>query len=581
MSAGRNQAASSRCASPTAARPGEIRDRARDPQQPFGAATTGPLQVGELDDATLASPRSRRHASRSARPRQPAVERAARTSERDAPVPPRSVPRRPPSPPARGRARAPAARPAASRSTGRSGRATDRRSVAGSARGRATGSRTPDPSCPANPHGHGFIAATSWNRAGKIVARPTRETATLPSSIGWRSASRTSRPNSGSSSRNRTPWSARVISPGDMFGPPPTIAGVRDGVMRRPERRPSPELGDRTLAGGRRDDGRRQRRGIVERRQEPGDRPRQQRLARSRRPDEQQAVAAGQRDLEPAPRLDLAANLAQVRTGDRRGPATPAAAPSPPALAGRLDQLDPSRRRRATRRRSSRPDDLHRIEQRLDADHLDPVDEPRLVDRGGRDHDPSQAAPRQDGDHRQDARHGPHLAAERQLADQRQAPGTRRDLLRAEQDPHRHREVERRAGLALVGRGEVDRDPARRMDEPGVAQRAPDPLAGLLERGVGQSDDREPGQTRRDVHLDPDEPAVEAVERCGRDDGQHAPNPRRGRSPPGQPRLTPGLSEAPDEAGVSGSGPSPRPRPACRRPARSGAATRRAPNRPW
>ena len=31
----------------------------------------------------------------------------------------------------------------------------------------------PDAS-PAIPHGHGFIAATSWNRAGKRTARPTR-----------------------------------------------------------------------------------------------------------------------------------------------------------------------------------------------------------------------------------------------------------------------------------------------------------------------------------------------------------------------------------------------------------------------
>ena len=37
---------------------------------------------------------------------------------------------------------------------------------------------------PAKPHGQGFIAATSWNRAGKIVARPARAIATRPSSIG-------------------------------------------------------------------------------------------------------------------------------------------------------------------------------------------------------------------------------------------------------------------------------------------------------------------------------------------------------------------------------------------------------------
>ena len=73
------------------------------------------------------------------------------------------------------------------------------------------------------PHGHGFIAATSVNRAGNTAARPTRTTDTLPSSSGWRSASSTSRPNSGSSSHTSTPWSARVTSPGDRRGPPPTM----------------------------------------------------------------------------------------------------------------------------------------------------------------------------------------------------------------------------------------------------------------------------------------------------------------------------------------------------------------------
>ena len=225
------------------------------------------------------------------------------------------------------------------------------------------------------------------------------------------------------------------------------------------------------------------------------------------------------------------------------------------------------------------PDDRHRVAQCLDADHLDPVDQPRLVGRGGRDHDPAQAAPGQDGHHRQDARHGPDLPAERQLADQRQPIRSRHDLLRAEEDPDRHREIERRAGLALFGRSEIDRDPTRRMDEPRVAQRPTDALARLLQRGIGQPDDGEPRQPRRDIDLDPDESALEAVERCGRDDGQHVPNPRLGRSLPGHPPLTPRLSGA---TTVSGSGRSPRPqRPACRPPARTGAATRPAPSRPW
>ena len=76
---------------------------------------------------------------------------------------------------------------------------------------------------PSWPHGHGFIAATNVNRAGNTSARPTLTTATLPSSSGWRSASSTSRPNSGSSSHTSVPWSASVTSPGDRRGPPPIM----------------------------------------------------------------------------------------------------------------------------------------------------------------------------------------------------------------------------------------------------------------------------------------------------------------------------------------------------------------------
>ena len=50
----------------------------------------------------------------------------------------------------------------------------------------------------------------------------TRAMVTKPSSMGWRSASSTSRRYSGSSSRNSTPLWALLISPGRALGPPPT-----------------------------------------------------------------------------------------------------------------------------------------------------------------------------------------------------------------------------------------------------------------------------------------------------------------------------------------------------------------------
>src|SRR5215211_2876576 len=63
---------------------------------------------------------------------------------------------------------------------------------------------------PRCPQGQGLAAATRANRAGKRTEVMARETVTSPSSRGWRSASQAARENSGSSSRNRTPWLARV-----------------------------------------------------------------------------------------------------------------------------------------------------------------------------------------------------------------------------------------------------------------------------------------------------------------------------------------------------------------------------------
>ena len=66
------------------------------------------------------------------------------------------------------------------------------------------------------------------------------------------------------------------------------------------------------------------------------------------RPDEQQAVAAGQGDLEPAPGLGLATDLAQVRTGGRPDPGHAIGRGVAFGWPARLDQLDATRRRVAS-----------------------------------------------------------------------------------------------------------------------------------------------------------------------------------------------------------------------------------------
>lgn len=52
-----------------------------------------------------------------------------------------------------------------------------------------------------SPHGHGFIAPTSRNRAGKLMVRAAREIRTTPSSSGSRNASSGRRSNSSISSK--------------------------------------------------------------------------------------------------------------------------------------------------------------------------------------------------------------------------------------------------------------------------------------------------------------------------------------------------------------------------------------------
>ena len=89
--------------------------------------------------------------------------------------------------------------------------------------------------------------------------------------------------------------------------------GIRDGVVRRPER----PVGQQAAAGRQQpDDGvhRRHLERLVERqrRQDPRHPPRHHRLARARRTDQQQVVPAGGRDFKGAAGKQLAAYVGQV-----------------------------------------------------------------------------------------------------------------------------------------------------------------------------------------------------------------------------------------------------------------------------
>ncbi len=82
--------------------------------------------------------------------------------------------------------------------------------------------------CPRQPHGQGFMAATSWNRAGRCRVPPARVTVTRPSSSGWR---RVSMPSGGT--RAARPETAPRCGPGITL---PAGAPVRRRSGRGRER---------------------------------------------------------------------------------------------------------------------------------------------------------------------------------------------------------------------------------------------------------------------------------------------------------------------------------------------------------
>ena len=89
-------------------------------------------------------------------------------------------------------------------------------------------------------------------------------------------------------------------------------ARVGDRVVRPAHGRSPHETRDRSRGRGRGHGGRRQCRRVVEVRQQAGDRPGQQRLARSRRPDQQHRVGPGEGDLEGPASDGLPADVREV-----------------------------------------------------------------------------------------------------------------------------------------------------------------------------------------------------------------------------------------------------------------------------
>jgi hypothetical protein len=223
-------------------------------------------------------------------------------------------------------------------------------------------------------------------------------------------------------------------------------------------------------------------------------------------------VAPRNGDLQRPPRFRLAPHVREIR------PALIRRRRDGPCLRLLRDELGP--RHRAAPAHTPASDQLGGLAERRGRQRDDPGHQAGFVERVRRYHHAPGPAPGEGRDHRQQPGHRPDLPAEPQLPQQR-PPAPRVDLLRADQDGDRDPQVQRRARLGDIRGGEVDGDAPGRMDEPGVAQRATDPLARLAQGGIGEADDGEARQARGDVHLDPNRATLEAAERCGEHRCQH------------------------------------------------------------
>lgn len=103
----------------------------------------------------------------------------------------------------------------------------------------------------------------------------------------------------------------------------------------------------------------------------------------------------------------------------------------------------------------------------------------------------------------EDAAHRPEFPAQGQLAEELQIlekPGIQ--LPGGGQDAWRDGQVEAAAFLGQVGRRQIHRQLAGGQVEPGVDERAPEPILALAHGCFGKTHDVQPGQTIRLVYFD-------------------------------------------------------------------------------
>ena len=97
----------------------------------------------------------------------------------------------------------------------------------------------------------------------------------------------------------------------------------------------------------------------------------------------------------------------------------------------------------------------------------------------------------------------------------------RSDVPGGGQHAERDGQIERRSGLADVGRREIHRDAVGRELEAGIPDRASHAVAALADARVRQSHHLKCGQAKRDIHLHLDETGLDPEYRGGPHAGKH------------------------------------------------------------
>lgn len=207
-------------------------------------------------------------------------------------------------------------------------------------------------------------------------------------------------------------------------------------------------------------------------------------LARPRRADEQNVVAAGGRHFQGPPGLGLPPDLGEVH-------------PVPRCL-GRFACEGRGRIPRAAEEpgdlgEASGPNDPHSLHQRGLAG----------VRRG--DHDTVQAGAGRGDGHREHAWGGHQATPQGELPEERE-PGqpVARDLSRCGKHAQGDGEVQSRPVLPEIPRGQVHHDPAERPLQARALDGRPDAIPGVLHGRAGQARQCERGKPSADVRLDRD-----------------------------------------------------------------------------